>query len=75
MSNWISVSQGAARYNLSPEHLRYLARTGRIEAQQFGQTWALDEASLLTYLATERKRGRKPREERPPGANLEEGTA
>ena len=63
MSNWISVSQAAGRYTLSPEHLRYLARTLRIEAQRFGQSWALDETSLLAYLATERKRGRKPRQE------------
>ena len=63
MRNWISVSQAADRYTLSAEHLRYLARTGLIEAQRFGQTWGLDEDSLLAYLATERKRGRKPRQE------------
>ena len=63
MSNWIAVTQAATRYSLSQEHLRYLARTGRIQAQQFGQTWALDEQSLLAYLTTERRRGRKPAEE------------
>lgn len=67
MSNYISVTQAAARYTFSVEHLRYLCRTGRVEALHFGQTWAVNEKSLLVYLSTERKRGR-PRQAQPPSA-------
>lgn len=54
----ISVNQASARFSLSVEHLRQLARLRRIYAISFEGAWMIDEADLLRYLATERKRGR-----------------
>ena len=68
MISYISVPQAAARYSLSQEHIRLLLRTRKVQGQRFGPVWAVDETSLLAYLATDRKRGRKPRREEPSDA-------
>lgn len=63
----ISVNQASARYSLSVEHLRELARKRRVYAISFEGAWMIDEADLLRYLSTKRKRGR-PRKQRSPSA-------
>ena len=57
----ISVAEAAKRYPLSPEHLRRLVRTGVVKGQRFGQSWAIDERSLQSYISKERRPGRKPK--------------
>lgn len=64
----ISITQAAARYALSAKHFRYLAASGMIKAQKLGSFWAVDERSIETYLASERKRGPKPKKKSPRGA-------
>jgi len=63
MNIYLTVPQAVEKSGFTKEHVRYLARTGRIEAIRFGQVWAVDPDSLDAYLATERKRGPKRRAE------------
>ncbi len=54
----LSVTEAAARYPLSGSHIRRLARRGSVKARRFGKkAWAIDERSLMAYLAKSRKRG------------------
>ena len=64
MSNYVTVSEATKRSGLSVEHLRHLCRAGKLEAMQYGITWAIDPESLETYLRTERKTGPKPNSKR-----------
>lgn len=56
----LSVAEAARRYGLSPRQLSRLVSTGVLKGQRIGPAWAIDEASLKKYLATDRKPGRKP---------------
>lgn len=47
---------------VTDDHVRYLARTGVIEARKFGHAWMLSRASVAAYAASERKPGPKPQE-------------
>ena len=57
----ISVTEAGERYKLSTTRIRQLLRARTVSGTKFGPTWAVDEVSLRDYLATPRKRGRKPR--------------
>lgn len=57
----ITVNDASVRYGLSDGHLRALLGAGTVKGQKFANAWALDERSLKRYLATERKRGPKPK--------------
>ncbi len=54
----LSVTEAAGRYPVSGSHIRRLARRGLVKARRFGKkAWAIDERSLMAYLARARKRG------------------
>lgn len=57
----ISVAEAAAKYGLSGRRIRELLKQGVVKGQLFGQTWAVEEASLTAYMKSPRKRGPKPR--------------
>ena len=54
----ISVSEAAGQYPLSAKHIRYLVAEGMVKGQKFGNSWAVDEASLKRYLVNRRPPGR-----------------
>ena len=55
----LSVREAASKYPLSVRQIARLAQHRVIDAHRFGKTWAIDEDSLRSYLATERKPGPK----------------
>ena len=57
----IAVSEAADRYPLSMKHIRYLLAEGMVKGRKFGNSWAVDEASLKRYLVTRRSPGRPPK--------------
>ena len=54
----ISVSEAAGQYPLSAKHIRYLLAEGMVKGRKFGNSWAVDEASLKRYLVNRRPPGR-----------------
>jgi excisionase family DNA binding protein len=63
----LSLREAAARTGLSASHLRLLARTGKIEAQQVGSYWITTEAAVRAYLANEALRKKDPYKRRRSG--------
>lgn len=61
IGDFVSVQEASERSGLSSGHLRRLLIEGKIKGVKFGRTWAVDVVSLETYLATDRKRERKPK--------------
>jgi len=55
---WITTREAANLTGYNAEHLRRLARAGKVQARKFGVVWQVDRTSLLKYLETE---GRGPR--------------
>ena len=56
MKKIYSTKEAADRLKLSPDHVKLLARKGKIKAQKLGHDWAILE---LNY-----QRKRKPKEKR-----------
>lgn len=56
----IGLAEAAELSGLSHSHLRLLVRQGKIWGQKIGRDWLTTEAAIQTYLATERRPGRKP---------------
>ena len=68
MTAVLSVAEAAARYPLSADRIRGLARSGVVKARRFGKTaWAVDEQSLRRLLAKERGLARRRRRARARG--------
>lgn len=68
---WLSVNEAAALSGYHPQHVRELARNGRVSARRFGRlVWQIERASLDAYVAEMRQRGEKrgPRPDLPPHA-------
>jgi excisionase family DNA binding protein len=61
----ISLAEAADLSGLSHDHLRNLIRWGKVWGTKIGRNWVTTEAAVKAYLATERRRGPKPKE--PPG--------
>jgi hypothetical protein len=57
----VSLREASTKYGLSAAYLRRLCIRGIVSATKFGNSWAIDTASLERYLASERKRGPKPK--------------
>lgn len=62
LDNWITPREAAGLIGVTSDHVRYLARTGTIEARKFGHAWMLKEASVEAYAASDRRPGPKPEE-------------
>lgn len=59
MEEWITPKEAAQLTGYNEEHIRRLARGGKITAKKWGRDWMIDRISLLDYLQNE---GRGPRE-------------
>lgn len=60
LQDWLTPRQAAEIIGVTDDHVRYLARTGKIEAQKFGHAWMLRRTSVEAYAASERRPGPKP---------------
>ena len=61
---WLTVQEAAKLTGYHAEYLRIMIREGKITARKFGPVWAINKASLLTYLkiaekSTDRRHGPK----------------
>ncbi len=54
---------------LTPQHIRLLVRTGKVQGRKAGGIWLVNEESFNEYISQEHKPGRKPeKKEDSPGA-------
>jgi hypothetical protein len=56
---WLTVKQAAEISGYHPVYLRYLIRTGKVEAQKFATVWQVSRASLKAFLKNAEKQGEK----------------
>jgi len=56
--NLITTIEAARLTGYNAEHIRRLARAGKVKARKFGVIWQVDRTSLIRYLENE---GRGPR--------------
>ncbi len=57
--DWITTAEAVTLSGYHVEHLRELARDGKIKAQKWGREWQISRASLLTYLRKSEELGAK----------------
>ena len=55
---WTTTGQAAQQSGYDPEHIRRLARNGKIKSRKWGRDWMIDVSSLLEYRKNE---GRRPK--------------
>ena len=55
----ITLKEAADLSGLSYSHMRYLARTGEIQAQKLGHNWFTTGPAVEAYLARDRRPGPK----------------
>jgi hypothetical protein len=60
----ISLSEAAAIANMTPDHLRYLARNGLLVARKVGRDWLTTKTAVLDYIKDSEKRSRDPHKRR-----------
>jgi excisionase family DNA binding protein len=56
----ISLADAADLSGLTHDHLRRIAREGKLQATKIGRDWLTTKEAIKAYLATDRKPGRKP---------------
>lgn len=52
LPEWITTDEAAALSGYHPEHVRWLARGGKIGAEKKGRDWWINRDKLREYLAT-----------------------
>ena len=68
----LSTAEAKKVCDLSQEYLQRLLSHGRLEGFKVGHDWLVFEDSLKTFLATPRKRGRRPRAAKPADTSIME---
>ena len=58
---WLTTDQAAELSGLSPPHIRYLLRNGKMRGKKFGRDWVTTQSAIEEYLATNPRPGRKPK--------------
>jgi hypothetical protein len=56
---WITTAEAVILSGYHIEHLRELARDGKIKAQKWGREWQVSRVSLLAYIRKAEKLGAK----------------
>ena len=59
MPEWITTEEAAEISGYHPEHVRWLARGGKIGAEKKGRDWWIDRDKLREYLETVEALGTK----------------
>ena len=57
--DWITTAEAVTLSGYHIEHLRELARDGKIKAQKWGREWQVSRSSLLAYIRKTEKLGAK----------------
>lgn len=60
----LTVTEAAARYQLSGSQIRRLLLTGTVKGAKVGPVWTVDEQALRRYLDSDRKPGPPPKKNR-----------
>lgn len=53
-STIVSINEAASKLGISPQQVRNLCRSGKIECMRVGSTWAVDEAQLENFYFSSR---------------------
>jgi excisionase family DNA binding protein len=56
---WITTAEAAKLGNYHPETIRELVREGRVKGRKFGPVWQVSKSSLLEYLSSVEKLGKR----------------
>ena len=51
LDGWVTTEEARKLVDYTPEHLRRIAKQGRVETRQIGRTWLFNSADLLRYHA------------------------
>jgi excisionase family DNA binding protein len=57
--DWITTAEAVTLSGYHVDHLRELAREGKIKAQKWGREWQISRASLLDHIRRVEKMGAK----------------
>ena len=52
LPEWITVDEAADQSGYNPQHIRRLARAGKIGAEKKGRDWWIDRDQFRAYLST-----------------------
>ena len=55
---WITTKEAVELTGYNPEHIRRLARRGKVKAKKWMRDWMIEKTSLLSYKVAE---GRSPK--------------
>ncbi len=55
---WISVSEAAVLVGCAPQHLRLMAKLGKIPSERVGHAWLLDKKTIEKIAKNPAKTGR-----------------
>ena len=58
--NLLTTNEAAVQLGLDPSLIRRYCREGRIEAQQVGRDWVIEQEALDTFAEIPRKVGKPP---------------
>lgn len=59
LPEWITVDEAADQSGYNPQHIRRLARAGKIGAEKKGRDWWIDRDKLRAYLEAVKALGSK----------------
>ncbi len=59
MGDWMTLKDAATLANYNLDHLRELAREGKVKARKVVTVWLVSKSSLTAYLREQEKRGEK----------------
>lgn len=59
MADWITTGEAVELSGYHIEHLRELAREGKLKSQKWGREWQISKSSLLKYMRQCEKLGGK----------------
>jgi excisionase family DNA binding protein len=59
MEEWLTTYEAARLADLDPDYIRKLARSEKIKARKWGQSWQVLRASLLAYVKSSHGKGNK----------------
>ncbi|MBV6400505.1 MAG: hypothetical protein CNIPEHKO_00795 [Anaerolineales bacterium] len=61
MDNWITVDDAEKISGYDQNHIRMLARVGKVAGRKFGNTWQIDKDSILKYAKGRDERAHMPK--------------
>jgi excisionase family DNA binding protein len=53
LGDWLTTQEAADLTGYNVQHVRRLARAGKVITQKWGKDWMIDRKSLLVYIETE----------------------